>query len=81
MRTKFSHVKRFRWPPSPTAQQVKKLLRDYAIKQWEAARICGVADGTVARYLSGESVMPPHRWATLLRIVRQTVHPDREIEL
>lgn len=83
MRTKFDRFKftPLKVQPSPTKEQIRKLLRDYAIKIWQAARMCGVCDRTLSGYLSGKHPMPAARWAQLCKLVKITVHPDREIEL
>jgi len=72
-----SLARTIRTPPVPhTAAECKKLLRDYGIPRWQAAKIMDVAKITMDLYLTPATcpralVIPRLRWDALMRDIER----------
>ena len=71
--------------PPPIPQRIRRLLKDYGLPRWKAARVLGVALITFNRYClpvtsRQNHAMPQHRWRALVDHLREWRHPDREVE-
>ena len=71
--------------PPPTPQRIRRLLYDYYLARWKAARLLGIAHITFNRYClplasKHHYDMPQHRWTALVDHLRAARHPDRPVE-
>ena len=71
---------------APSPQRLRRVLYDYNLRRWRAARMVRRALVTFHRYCLPVTSkhfhpMPPALWELLLAEIRAWRHPDREVEL